>query len=45
MRAEIIAAERAELMNLRDRGVIGDDVMRAVQRDLDLAQMPLGAND
>ena len=41
----MLAAERRELVNLRDRGVIGDDVMRVVQHDLDLEQMLIGASD
>jgi monovalent cation/hydrogen antiporter len=45
VRADMIAAERKELVNLRDRGVIGDDVMRVVQHDLDLEQMLVGASD
>lgn len=34
-----IDAQRRALIELRDRGVIGDDVMRRVQRDLDLETM------
>jgi CPA1 family monovalent cation:H+ antiporter len=45
VRADMIAAERRELVRLRDRGVIGDDVMRVVQHDLDLEQMLVGASD
>ena len=45
VRADMIAAERRELVNLRDRGVIADDVMRVVQHDLDLEQMLVGASD
>jgi CPA1 family monovalent cation:H+ antiporter len=36
VRAEMIDAERRALLDLRDRDVIGDDVMRRIQRDLDL---------
>jgi hypothetical protein len=36
VRAEMIGAERRALLDLRDRDVIGDDVMRRIQRDLDL---------
>jgi hypothetical protein len=32
----MIDAERSALLDLRDRDVIGDDVMRRIQRDLDL---------
>jgi Na+/H+ antiporter len=45
VRTDMLAAERRELVNLRDRGVIGDDVMRVVQHDLDLEQMLVGASD
>ncbi len=45
VRSEMISAERQELIGLRDRGVIGDDVMRVVQHDLDLEQMLIGARD
>ena len=36
MRATMIRAERQALFALRDGDVIGDDVMRRIQRDLDL---------
>ena len=45
VRADMLAAEREKLVDLRDRGVIGDDVMRVVQHDLDLEQMLVGASD
>jgi CPA1 family monovalent cation:H+ antiporter len=44
LRGEMIAAERDAVVDLRDRGVIGDDVMRRVQRDLDLETMLLEAD-
>jgi monovalent cation/hydrogen antiporter len=44
-RAEMIAAERRELVRLRDNGTIADDVMRRIQRDLDLEQLLVGASD
>jgi NhaP-type Na+/H+ or K+/H+ antiporter len=44
-RADMIDAERRELVRLRDDGVIGDDVMRRIQYDLDLEQMLVGAGD
>ena len=37
----MIEAEREALIRLRDQGVIGDDVLRRVQRDLDLKTMLL----
>jgi monovalent cation/hydrogen antiporter len=36
LRSAMIDAERQALIRLRDQGVIGDDVLRRVQRDLDL---------
>jgi hypothetical protein len=37
----MIEGEREALVSLRDQGVIGDDVLRRVQRDLDLETMLL----
>jgi monovalent cation/hydrogen antiporter len=36
LRRELLAAERQALVELRNRGVINDEVMRRVQQDLDL---------
>jgi CPA1 family monovalent cation:H+ antiporter len=33
---EVLNAQRAELLTLRDQGVINDDVLRRIERDLDL---------
>ncbi len=41
IRGAMIAAEREELIRLRDENVIEDDVMRQIQRELDLEQMLL----
>lgn len=41
LRAAMIEGEREALVRLRDQGVIGDDVLRRVQRDLDLETMLL----
>jgi monovalent cation/hydrogen antiporter len=41
LRAAMIEDEREALIRLRDQGVIGDDVLRRVQRDLDLETMLL----
>jgi CPA1 family monovalent cation:H+ antiporter len=41
LRAEMIQAERDEVVTLRDQGRIGDDIMRRIQRDLDLEIMLL----
>jgi CPA1 family monovalent cation:H+ antiporter len=43
LRRAMIAAERRAVVALRDRGVIGDEVLRRVQRDLDLETMLLEA--
>jgi CPA1 family monovalent cation:H+ antiporter len=45
VRGDMIAAERLAIVDLRDRGVIGDDVMRRIQRDLDLETMLLDGAD
>ena len=45
LREEMILAEREAVVNLRDEGVIGEDVMRRVQRDLDLEAMLLEARE
>jgi hypothetical protein len=41
MRSAMIRAERDAVVALRDSGDIGDDVMRTVERELDLEQMLL----
>jgi Na+/H+ antiporter len=38
---ELLAAERRELLRLRDEGAIGDAVMRRVQRELDYEELLL----
>ncbi|HEY2375034.1 MAG TPA: Na+/H+ antiporter [Gemmatimonadaceae bacterium] len=45
IRAAMIHAERYALSDLRDRDVIGDDVMRRVQRDLDLELILLDSRE
>jgi len=40
-RLGMIGAERSELLRLRDENVISDEVMRRIQRDLDLEQVLL----
>lgn len=39
---ELLDAERKAVVQLRDKGMIGDHVLRAVQRDLDLEVLLLG---
>jgi monovalent cation/hydrogen antiporter len=41
LRTAMIEGEREALVQLRDQGLIGDDVLRRVQRDLDLETMLL----
>ena len=38
LRREVVEAERAAVLRLRDDGAISDDVLRRVQRDLDLEE-------
>jgi CPA1 family monovalent cation:H+ antiporter len=45
LRTRMIQAELATLTSLRDKGVIGDDVLRRIQRDLDLEAILLGTSD
>jgi monovalent cation/hydrogen antiporter len=40
---ELLNAERRAVISLRDKGMIGDHVMRRVQRDLDLEALLLGS--
>jgi CPA1 family monovalent cation:H+ antiporter len=39
LQREVLAAQQAEVVRLRDEGQISDQVMRRVQRDLDLEQL------
>jgi len=43
IRREVIDAERAAVVALRDRGVIGDQALRRIERDLDLEELRLEA--
>ena len=45
VRGEMIDAERRELIRLRDEAVVSDDVMHAVERELDLEQLQLESED
>ncbi len=42
IRKAVIDAERVTVIDLRDRGVIGDEVLRRVERDLDLEELRSG---
>ena len=39
IRREVLAAERVAVVDLRNRGVISDDALRRVERDLDLDEL------
>ena len=39
IRRSVISAERLAVLELRDRGEISDDALRAVERDLDLDEL------
>jgi CPA1 family monovalent cation:H+ antiporter len=41
-RRELLAAERDAIVSLRDRGEISPEVMRRIQRDLDLEESRIG---
>jgi CPA1 family monovalent cation:H+ antiporter len=45
VRSAMLAAEQDTILALRDDGVIADDVMRRIQRDLDLETMLLETNE
>jgi Na+/H+ antiporter len=45
LRTAMIDAERRVIVDLRDQGVIGDEVLRRVQRDLDLETMLLESGE
>jgi len=45
VRSAMIDAEQEAILDLRDRGVIADDVMRDIQRDLDLESMLLETSE
>lgn len=43
IRNAVLAAEREAVIQLRDAGVIGDEVLRRIERDLDLEALRTGA--
>src|SRR6266571_54411 len=45
VRREMIDAERREMIRLRDEGIVGDDVMHTIERELDLEQLQLESDD
>jgi Na+/H+ antiporter len=45
VRSVMLAAEQESVLDLRDRGVIGDGVMRRIQRDLDFETMLLETSE
>ena len=42
LQRELLGAERARVIALRDRGVIGDEALHRIERDLDLEEARLG---
>ena len=44
IRSSMIAAEQQALLDLRDNGTIGDDVMTSINRELDLEQILLDSS-
>jgi CPA1 family monovalent cation:H+ antiporter len=45
VRAAMLVSEQQAVLDLRDRGVIADDIMRRIQRDLDLETMLLETSE
>ena len=45
VRGAMLRAEQSAVLELRDRGVIGDDVMRRIQRELDLETLLLETSE
>ena len=43
IRSAVIDAQRAKLVEMRDRGAIDDDVLRNIERDLDLEEVRMEA--
>jgi hypothetical protein len=43
IRRAVIDAQRVAVIDLRDRGVIGDEALRRVERDLDLEELRMEA--
>lgn len=39
IRRAVLAAERTAVLELRDRGIVGDEALRALERDLDLEEL------
>jgi CPA1 family monovalent cation:H+ antiporter len=44
LRQEVLEAERSTIIQLRDRGRIDDEVLREVERELDLEEQRLQAD-
>ena len=42
LRGEVVRAKRLALIDLRDRGAIGDDALKRVEHDLDLEELHTG---
>lgn len=41
VRAQVVAAERETLIRLREQGVVGDEAMHTIERELDLEEARL----
>jgi hypothetical protein len=41
LRRDLISTERRTIIHLRDQGVIGDEVLRTIERELDLEELGL----
>ena len=41
LRRDLIATERLAIIALRDEGIIGDEALRSIERDLDLEELRL----
>jgi monovalent cation/hydrogen antiporter len=44
LRQEVLTAERAAVIRLRDQGRIDDEVLRQVERELDLEEQQIQAD-
>ena len=44
LKQEMLSAERAMVIRLRNQGTIGDEVMHRIERDLDLEEVRLASS-
>ena len=45
IRNAVLVAQREAVIGLRDAGVINDETLRSIERDLDLEALRIGATD